>query len=268
MKQLTDQIKSKKLFLLDIDGTVSFDATPFDGTLDFCEAVRKKGAKYIFITNNSTKSNKDYVDKFLKMGIDVDESNFITATSATIIYLKENFDGKLIYVMGTKSFIDELVAHGIKVTEDPDSGADAVLVAYDSELSYDKLVKTCKILETTDVPFLGTNPDLVCPVGFGYVPDCGSICKMVSEACKREPLYIGKPSDVMVRVAMEENGASHEDTVVIGDRLYTDIACGINGGVDTIVVFTGEAKFEDLADTEFKPTYYCENIRSIYEAII
>ena len=72
----------------------------------------------------------------------------------------------------------------------------------------------------------------------------------------------------MVRVAMKETGYGPEDTVVIGDRLYTDIACGINGGVDTIAVFTGEAKYEDLADTEFPPTYYCDNIRNVYEAIV
>ncbi|MBP5304439.1 MAG: HAD-IIA family hydrolase [Lachnospiraceae bacterium] len=267
MKQLTDQIRNKKLFLLDIDGTVSFDATPFDGTLDFCEAVSKNGGKYIFITNNSTKSNKDYVDKFLKMGIPVDNTSFLTATSATILYLKEKYAGKLIYVCGTKSFIAELVANDIRVTEKEEEGIDAVLVAYDSELTYDKLVLTCKLLSERNLPFLATNPDLVCPVGFGYVPDCGSICGMIVNAVKREPVYIGKPNSVMADVAMATFGYSKEETVVIGDRLYTDIACGINAGVDTIVVFTGEAKFEDLENTEFPPTYYCENIRDIYNAI-
>lgn len=267
MEKLTKQIDNKKLFLLDIDGTVSFDATPFDGTLDFCEAVRNAGHKYVFITNNSTKSNKDYVDKFLKMGIPVDETSFLTATSATILYLKEKFDGKLIYVCGTRSFISELVANGIRVTEKEEDGIEAVLVAYDSELTYAKLVLTCKILSEHDIPFLATNPDLACPVAFGFIPDCGSICGMIVNSVKREPLYIGKPNSVMVDVAMSTLGYSREETVVIGDRLYTDIACGINAGVDTIVVFTGEAKYEDLADTEFKPTYYCDNIRDIYDSI-
>ena len=268
MERLAGQVRGKKLFLLDIDGTISFDATPIDGTLDFCRRVREIGGKYIFITNNSTMGNADYVKKFLKMGIDVDESSFITATTATVRYLREHHADDRIFVLGTKSLIAELRKQGFSVTEDVEPGIDLVVAAFDNELTYEKLKRACELLETRTLPFIATNPDLVCPVGFGYVPDCGSICQMLTTATGKEPVYVGKPNPIIVEMALDATGYSLADTLVIGDRLYTDIAVGNNAGADTLVVFTGEAKMEDLAETEFPPTYYTETIRGLYEALL
>lgn len=267
MELLKDQIRNKKLFLLDIDGTISFDATPIDGTLDFCRRVNEMGGKYIFITNNSTKGIADYVKKFAGMNIPSDESSFLTAGYASALYLKERYGEGLLHVMGTKSFIEELRRHGLRVTEGMEDEIKAVVVGFDDELNYEKVTKVCELLETRKVDYLATNPDLACPVGFGYIPDCGAICGMIGHAVSRQPEYIGKPNRIIVDLALQRTGYSKEDTLVIGDRLYTDIACGIQADVETAVVFTGEAKMSDLADTEFPPTYYCESIRDIYEAI-
>lgn len=264
MKPITDEIKSKKLFLLDIDGTISFDATLIDGTMDFMNRVNEMGGKYVFITNNSTKSIEDYVTKFTGMGIPVDETSFLTSSYATALYLKERYQEGLIFVLGTKSFIAELRSFGLHVTEELVDGIQAAVVGFDNELNFKKIETICELLLTRDIDYLATNPDLACPVGFGYVPDCGAICNMIREAVKREPVYIGKPNRMIVDMARKNCGYNREETVVIGDRLYTDIACGVNGEVDTIVVFTGEAKLEDLALTPHKPTYYCESIKDIY----
>lgn len=267
MEQLNDNIKKKKLFLLDIDGTISFDSTLFDGTLDFMNHVRAVGGKYIFITNNSTKSIADYVDKFLKLGVVVDESNFLTSSYATGLYLKEKYKDQLIFLLGTKSFVEEMKGFGLQVTEQLEDQIAAAVVAFDNELTFDKLVNISQLLQTRAVDYLATNPDLVCPVEFGFIPDCGAICDMIEKATKRQPKYIGKPNGLIVDLALEGTGFTKEETIVIGDRLYTDIACGINGQVDTVAVFTGEVKREDLDHTEFEPTYYCDSIRDIYQRL-
>ena len=154
----------------------------------------------------ATKSIDDYIHSFQKMGIMTDYSNFITASFATIQYLKKHYDGKLIYVMGTKSLLRELKRSKIRVTVDcMDPEIACVLVSYDNQLTYEKLQDTCQILSTREVGYIATNPDYVCPVESGYVPDCGAICQMIEHAVKRQPQFIGKPGGAMVEYFENES---------------------------------------------------------------
>ncbi|WP_310604868.1 HAD-IIA family hydrolase, partial [Anaerosporobacter sp.] len=210
----------------------------------------------------------DYIIKFTKMGIQVDHSSFLTSSVATASFLKERYGEQLLYVLGTKSFAKELRKYGLNVTEEVQESYKkdivAAVVGFDNELDYKKVETICELLQTTNIEYWATNPDLACPVSYGYIPDCGAICNLLKEAVKREPIYLGKPNRLMVDMACIAGGYALEETIVIGDRLYTDIACGINAGVDTVVVFTGEAKYEDLETTEFPPTYYCDTIKDLY----
>lgn len=260
-------LKGKKLFLLDIDGTIALDTTLIDGTLDFMNYVLSIGGKYIFITNNSTKSIEDYIIKFNKFKIKVDETSFVTSSYATALYLRETYKDKKIFVLGTKSFIEELRRFNVNVTEDKDEDIVCAVVGFDNELNYKKIENICELLLTRDIDYIATNPDLVCPTSFGFIPDCGAICEMIEHAVKREPLYIGKPNKTIVEMCLKQTGFTKQETLVIGDRLYTDIACGINGGVDTAVVFTGEAKREDINNAEFMPTYSFDTIKELYEKL-
>ena len=261
-------LRDKKLFLLDIDGTIALDATLIDGTMEFMHHVRRIGGKYIFITNNSTKSIADYVVKFEKWDIPVDESNFVTSSHATALYLKHHYEGKKLFVLGTRSFVAELRGHGLQVTERIEDNIACAVVGFDNELTYGKVADICELLMTREVDYIATNPDLACPTAFGFVPDCGAICRFIDCAVKRDPHYIGKPNAEIVEMCLAQTGFTREQTLVIGDRLYTDIACGINGGVDTAVVFTGEAKAPDLADTAYPPTYAFDDMRALYNAVI
>ena len=118
-----------------------------------------------------------------------------------------------------------------------------------------------------EIDYIGTNPDLRCPTGFGFIPDCGAICNMISAAVDREPYYVGKPNKEIAEMCLKQVAAKKEEVLVVGDRLYTDIACGINAGLETAVVFTGEAQLEDLENTDFKPDYCFDNIRELFEAV-
>ena len=261
----TAPLQEKMLFLFDMDGTIYEDGVVFDGTLDMLKMIREKGGKYIFITNNSSKSVEEYVKKVNAMGIAADRSNFFTSSQATVLYLNEHFPGKKVYCVGTASFRQELLSEQIILCE-PDE-AEVLLVGFDTELTYEKLNNAARLLSTREIPYIATNPDLVCPVAYGFAPDCGSICNMLETATGKQPTYIGKPKPTMVELSMKANHRSKQETVVVGDRLYTDIASGVNAGVDTVCVLTGEATMEEIAtyEADRRPAFTLDNIRVMYE---
>lgn len=261
-----ERLKNKKLFLLDMDGTIYLDNELFDGTLDFLNHVKKIGGKYIFLTNNSSKSVNKYVEKLKSLGIDANEDDFLTSTNATVLYLKKK-SYKKIYAFGTESFVSQLKDASLPVTTELEDDIDCLLVGFDTELTFKKLEDAC-ILLGRDVDFIATNPDWVCPTWYGFVPDCGSVCEMLYNATKKRPVFIGKPQPEMALLAMEKTGYSKEETVLMGDRLYTDIACGVNAGISTIFVLSGEGTLKDMAESDKKPSYVFENIREIYNNLI
>ncbi|MBQ9070310.1 MAG: HAD-IIA family hydrolase [Clostridia bacterium] len=260
-------LKNKRLFLLDMDGTIYLDNDLFDGTLDFLDKVREKGGKYLFVTNNSSKSVDAYVNKLNKLGIKADESNFLTSTDATILYLEANYPGKKFYAMGTESFIKQLSDAKINIVTDVEDDIFGIVISNDNELTFKKLDDICKLLTKGVSAYIATNPDWVCPTSFGYVPDCGSFAWMIEKATGKAPHFIGKPRPEMLTLAMEKYGYSKEESLMVGDRVYTDIAAGYNAGIDTVFVLSGEGTMEDAENTDTKPTYIMKNIRELYNNI-
>ena len=260
------QLSEKRFFLLDMDGTIYLDNDLFDGTLDFLARVKEKGGKYLFVTNNSSKGAKAYVEKLAKLGISATVDDFLTSTDATILYLNNNYPGKKFYSMGTKSFNDQLSAAGVNITTELEEDIFGLVISNDTELTFKKLDDAC-ILLGRGVEYIATNPDWVCPTWYGYVPDCGSFAEMLFRATGKRPTFIGKPKPEMLLLAMEKYGYTKEETVMIGDRLYTDIASGFNAGVDTVFVLSGEGTMKDVEESDIKPSYILENIREIYNRI-
>lgn len=255
-------ILNKKLFLFDMDGTIYKEDKLFDGVVELLNYIKYIGGKYVFITNNSSKSVTDYISKLNSFKINTTEEDFFTSSQATIVYLKENYPKKKIYCQGTKSLLNELKSANINVTCDVEDDIDVILVGFDTELTSEKLRKTCELLNR-DLPFIATNPDLRCPVSFGYIPDCGSICNMLTAATYKKPIYIGKPEATMINLVRDKYHFTKDETVVIGDRLYTDIASGLNASVSSLCVLTGEATIEDITEGEIKPTYTLNSITDI-----
>ena len=261
-----DTLIGKKLWLFDMDGTIYEDDTVFEGTLDLLQTIVDNGGQYVFITNNSSKSCIDYVAKVNRLGIPAKIENFFTSAQATILYLNQHCCGSKVYCQGTHSFVDELRSAGIDVTEDVET-VDVVVVGFDLELTTEKLRKTCEILSTQEVTYIATNPDWVCPVSFGFIPDCGSICGMIKNATGKWPAYIGKPEPTMVNIVRDKFGVAAKDTVVVGDRLYTDIATGLNANITAVCVLTGEAKVEDIENGEIKPSFTFNSVKDIFTII-
>ena len=259
-------LTKKRLFLLDMDGTIYKEDTLFAGVRDFINHIINVNGKYVFITNNSSKSVSDYVLKVNKLGITANEENFFTSSQATVLYLKEHHDKEEIYCMGTQSFVNELKNSGINVVTEVSKTAEVVLVGFDTELTSQKIRNTCEMLKE-DVAYIATNPDFACPVNFGFVPDCGAICKMLSYAAKKEPIFIGKPEPMMLEYVINESGFTKEETVIIGDRLYTDIASGINAGVTGVCVLSGETKIDEIHSGNIRPDFVFDSVKDIFEML-
>lgn len=255
-------LKNKKLFLLDMDGTIYLGDTLFDGTKDFLHAVRERDGKYLFVTNNSSRSVNAYVDRLKGMGIDATKDDFLTSVDALIWYMRGKYDDALMYVFGTHTFRQQLSEAGFHITDKLEDGISLLVCGFDTELTFQKLEDAC-ILLGREVDFVATNPDWVCPTSYGSVPDCGSVCEMLFRATGRRPKFIGKPEPEMALLSMERWGFAPRETVLIGDRIYTDIACGVNAGIDTAFVLSGEGVPEDTDKFGIYPTGTYQDIREI-----
>ena len=267
-KQAKEEIlRSKKLYLFDMDGTLYLGNQLYDFTLELLDTLKKTGRHYLFMTNNSSKSVEDYVKKLEKLGIAATREDFMTSSQATAFYLHKHHEGQKLYVCGTESLKEELRREGFTVTTDI-SEVECIVMGFDTELTFRKLHDVSYMLLTRpDLPYIATNPDYVCPTEFGSVPDCGSVCDMIYNATKKRPVVIGKPSPLMPQLAMEKLGVSREETCVVGDRIYTDVKSGLNAGITGILVLSGETTREILEASEDKPHLVLEDASEILTAI-
>lgn len=246
------ELTEKHLFLLDMDGTLYLGDRLLPGARELLDFIRACGGTCLYLTNNSSRGVEAYVEKLRRLGLPARPEDFLTSVDAAIFYLRRR-EPAVYYVCGTESMKRQLRQAGFRLRETPDADVTAVLCGFDTELTFRKLEDTC-ILLTRGADFFATNPDWVCPTEFGYVPDCGSVCEMLRRATGRTPMVIGKPGRLMVDLAMERTGRTPEETLVVGDRIYTDIACGSAAGVDTALVLCGESTADTLRDSELQPT--------------
>ena len=252
-----------------MDGTIYHENTLIPGTKEFFSLLVKQGKYYCFLTNNSSKGRASYVEKLLKLGIDVTEKNIVSSVSVTVSYLNQIKRHAKIYLVGTASLKRELENEGFVIVSSSyrKSDVDFVLVGFDTELNYSKIDGACYYI-SRNCKYLATNCDLRCPIiDNKYIPDCGAICKMIECATNRTPIYLGKPNREIVDYASNLWNVPLSKIICIGDRLYTDIAVGINAGISTAVVFTGETTPDDLKNSMFKPEFCFNSIADIYEIL-
>ena len=255
-------LSEKRLFLLDMDGTLYLDDRLFDKVPEFLSYIRRTGGRYLFLTNNSSRGVEGYIDKLSGMGIPSGTEDYLTSVDAAIDHLRRCHPGKKCYVFGTRSFLGQLRDAGIPVTDRLENDIDILLCGFDRELTFQKLEDAC-ILLGQGIPYLATNPDWVCPTACGFVPDCGSVCEMLWRATSRRPIVIGKPEPLMPQLAMLEASVSAQETLLVGDRIYTDIASGANAGIDTLLVLSGETKEEDLPTADPQPTFVLPDVAAL-----
>lgn len=259
-----------QLYMLDMDGTIYNEDTLIPGSKEFFSLLNQQGKQYVFMTNNSSKGKASYVEKLNRLGIPATEGNIASSVNATVMYLRRNKPNAKIYLVGTESFKKELFEEGFEIVpiDYRENDIDYVLLGFDTELNYEKIRGACYYV-SRDFPYIATNCDLKCPVlDNKFIPDCGAIAKMIELATDRMPLFLGKPERTMVDAVSTEWNVPIDKIACVGDRLYTDIAVGINAGATSICVLTGEATNEEIATSEFKPDYCFDSIKELYESLL
>ena len=230
-----------KLFLIDLDGTIYLGPDLFPWTLPFMNVLKKQGKQHLFLTNNSSASRQYYADKITNMGIETSRSDVFSSTTATIIYLqKHDADAKL-YVLGTPFMEEELKEGGLTLVQDE---PDIVLLGFDKTLTYEKLQKACYWIRKGKT-YIATHPDINCPTDDGPIPDTGAMIELIAASTERRPdVIIGKPYPPIVDALFEQYPYNRDEVAIVGDRLYTDIQTGINAGIVSILVLSGETTRE------------------------
>jgi len=256
-------LKNKKLFILDMDGTFYLDDRLLDGSLNFIRKLEESGKEFLFFTNNASKSPDYYINKLARMGCGIGRRNIATSGDVTIKFLEENYPGQKIFLVGTPLLEESFRDAGIKLVQE---APDVVVVSFDLTLTYEKVSKACKYIRE-GAAFIATHMDFNCPTEDGFIPDCGSICAMITASTGVRPRYLGKPFKETVDMITGITGYDRDEMVIIGDRLYTDIATGFNNGVASILVLSGETKEEDLKRSEVKPDFVFTSLAKVAEVL-
>ncbi|WP_330998626.1 HAD-IIA family hydrolase, partial [Pectinatus frisingensis] len=253
-------IRNIKVFALDMDGTVYLDESWIDGAREFLERIEASGRSYVFLTNNSSKNPQNYVKKLHRMGLDVGEEKIITSGQATIFYLQRNYPGKRVFLLGNDFLKAEFEHKGIILD---DVTPDVVVTAFDTSLNYKKMCRVCDFVRA-GLPYIATHPDYNCPTKNGFVPDAGAIHAFIKASAGREPDHIiGKPNKEIIKYLLARIDKTGDEVMMVGDRLYTDIAAGVNNGLSSMLVLSGETKREDLARAKIKPQLVFDSVKEI-----
>ncbi|MFX1568296.1 MAG: HAD-IIA family hydrolase [Promethearchaeota archaeon] len=250
------ELTNKQVYFFDLDGTIYLGDKLFKGVPQLIDILRKKEKKFFFLSNNSSKSTEDYLKKLHHFNIDISRENLILSQHPTIDYLKKN-KFKKIFLLGTKSLKKEFINEGFDLTEeDPE----ILVLAFDQELTYDRLTKAAFILQKEDFPYIATHLDNRCPTEHGYIPDAGGIAALLYKATERMPQVFGKPNKEMLLFKLNQLGISPKNAIMFGDRLYTDIKMGKEAGVLTCCVLSGEITLDLIRSSEIKPDFIINGI--------
>lgn len=249
-------LKNVKCFLLDMDGTICLDNDVFDGAVDAVERMKKQG-RVLFLTNNSSKSAVDYLNKLNRMGFNVTMDNIYTSAMATISFLNRDYRGKRIFLFGNATTREEFIEGGINVVEE---SPDLIVIAFDTTFSYDRLEKLCNFIRD-GVPFICTHDDINCPTASGYKPDVGSYLALIEKSTGKKPLLVcGKPYTVMGDCIKELCNLTPHEIAMFGDRLATDVKFGVANDFVSVMVLTGEATLDDAKASGLNIDYILPSI--------
>ncbi|MBQ9156172.1 MAG: HAD-IIA family hydrolase [Eubacterium sp.] len=253
-----EALKGVKMFVLDMDGTVYLSDTWIEGSKDFLQRIEDDPERnYIFFTNNASKVPSIYVEKLHNLGWDVDESRIVTAGDVTAEFLKENYPNGRVLLNGTPLLEENWKEKGINlVREDPD----VCVQSFDTTMTYEKIDTLCAYVRK-GVPLIATHMDTNCPLKDGeFMVDCGAMCSMITDSTGVTPRFFGKPWKETVEMLTAITGYQPEEMAFVGDRLYTDVATGVNNGAKGFLVLTGEADMQTVAESDVEPTCIYESL--------
>lgn len=286
-KEKLEELKTKTLFIFDMDGTIYLEDKSLPYAINFITKIKNDVTKkYVYFTNNASKDPQTYIDKLKKIGFptdiantaDTDKNAVLTSADVLIKFLKLHRKNKSVYLLGTPLLEDMLRNNGINLffpeenigyIQKNQPVPDIVVSSFDTSLTYSKLERACTYIRT-GAEWLTTHPDINCPVEDGYIPDCGAINELIkSSTGKSLPKTFGKPYGEVVEMLEEIYKTDRKNMAMFGDRLYTDIALGKNNGMLAVLLLTGEASLEEALalPQELHPDLIFNNFEEIYSQI-
>lgn len=255
-KKITDYI----CYCFDLDGTVYVGNTLIPGVVESIKWLKENNKIVRFISNNSSKSNTEYLQKLNTLGLDCNSEDIKLSTDSVIYYLKEKGINK-VYVLGTKSLQKQIIDAGFEICS---HSPELIVVGYDNELTYSKLKTACRLINN-HIDYIATHCDIFCPSEDGPIPDIGTIISVLEKTTGVEPYKIfGKPNSDLIELIAKENSVHKSDILMIGDRLYTDILMADNAKVDSVLVLSGDTKREEIEKNIIKPTYILRSFNILY----
>ena len=255
------ELIEKKGFICDMDGVIYHGNKLIDGVADFVNFLKENKKLFLFLTNNSQNTNKEITVKLKRMGLDIDEENFYTASLATANFLK-NQGAKSAYVIGDAGLTHALYQKGIVINDvDPEY----VVIGETSNYDFEK-IKKATFFVNNGAKLIGTNQDETTPVENGMAPACKALVSPVEVATGKKAYFVGKPNPLMMRVALEsfhKYGIHSKDVVLIGDRMDTDIVAAIESGLDSVLVLTGVSDRNTVDQFPYRPKYILNSVKEI-----
>ena len=248
-----------------MDGTIYLGNKLIDGAKEFLMSLNEKKIKYLFLTNNSSKNKDRYVEKLNNLGINVNSEDVFTSGEATTIYLNQLKKGAKIFLLGTKDLEEEFEKAGFNLVKERGQKIDFVVLGFDTTLTYEKLWIACEYI-SEGVTYIATHPDFNCPLEGGkFMPDVGSMIELIKASTGKVPTVIGKPSSHIINAILNKYNLKKEELAMVGDRLYTDIRTGLDNGLTSILVMSGETNEEMLKETIYKPNYIFNSVKELKE---
>lgn len=264
---MTD-LKDIKCFLLDMDGTFYLGNKLIDGSLEFLDILEENKKTFLFLTNNSSKNSNAYKEKLFNLGCNIEEDKVFTSGEATTIYLRKRKNGTKVYLLGTHYLEEEFQKKGFHLVKDRSESPDFVVLGFDTTITYDKLWVACDFIRD-GVEYIATHPDYNCPLEDGkFMPDAGAIIKLIEASTGKLPIVIGKPHEHIIEAITEKYNLKRNEIAMVGDRLYTDIKLGINAGITSILVLSGETTAEIYEESDIKADYIFPSIKELGDAVM
>ncbi len=248
-----------KNYLIDMDGVLVRGSQPVPGANEFIRRLREREAKFLVLTNNPLYTQRDLAARLERIGLEIPPEAIYTSALATANFLHTQKPGGSAYVVGDIGLTSALYESGITITEHE---PDYVVVGETKSLSFERLTRATRFV-AAGARFIATNPDVSGPGDGGIEPACGAICALIAAATGVRPYFVGKPNPLMMRTALRTIEAHSEESVMVGDRMDTDIIGGTESGMETILVLTGVTRREEVDRYPYRPTYIAESVGEI-----
>jgi NagD protein len=251
-----ERIKEKSAFIIDMDGVIYHGNKILPGVTDFIAWLENSGKKFLFLTNASERTPKELHEKLLRLGINVSEDHFYTSALATAGFLNAQKPNGSAFIIGDAGLINALYSVGYTMNN---VNPDYVVVGDTNGYNFES-VKTAVNLVLNGARLIGANPDVSGPVEDGITPSTKALIAPIEIASGKKAYFVGKPNPLMMRIALRKLGVKREDTIVIGDRMDTDVRCGIEAEIDTLLVLSGITKKEDIDNFPYRPKFVLNGI--------